>query len=157
MAYFNYDVNVDYSTALESVSEFPAVTICNLNPFDLTKSSDTTSYLIKILLENNISPRVVLNTSDEAFYSINRISTLLKSYVTSDQSISSSFKEAIGFTMSDMLVSCYFNGIACNSSHFKYFRTYDYGNCYTFNYDPDNVYKMSQTGKKNIYKCSLFS
>lgn len=38
-----------------------------------------------------------------------------------------------GFWLGQMLMSCEFQGQACNKSHFYWFHDYNYGNCYRFN------------------------
>ena len=48
-------------------------------------------------------------------------------------SLSSAFRKSIGFQIEDMLVSCMFDYLPCNSSDISYFYHPQYGNCYTFN------------------------
>jgi hypothetical protein len=39
----------------------------------------------------------------------------------------------IGFLLSEMLISCKFQGVTCTESDFYLFHDYNYGNCYRFN------------------------
>jgi len=58
----------------------------------------------------------------------------LKTIVASQGTlISSSDLYSLGFQLSDMLVSCDFNGQPCSVDDFKWWRDYEYGNCFTFN------------------------
>ena len=65
----------------------------------------------------------------------------------------------MGYTLDDMLISCYFNGIQCNTSNFNWFYSYSYGNCYTFN-NPNvssNILKTSKSGPNNGLQLELFA
>jgi amiloride-sensitive sodium channel subunit gamma len=42
-------------------------------------------------------------------------------------------RKDVGYSLETMLISCFYNGIACNTSDFSLVFTYEYGNCYTFN------------------------
>lgn len=131
--YLSYSVNVNYQTILESPTEFPAVSICNLNSFDLTTYSSSGTYINNALINNNISPNINLSTTDMATVKVDEASAILKSAVISDKTLNKTTLQRLGFSMETMLISCYYNGIQCNSSDFSWFRTFEYGNCYTFN------------------------
>lgn len=133
LQYLTYPVNVSYSSVKFSPAEFPAVTLCNLNSFDVTTDIFATKYIDDTLLANRISPLVKLSTSDLAMVKVNEAATILKSAVTADTALNSSYLKKLGFTMETMLISCYYNGIKCSPSNFSWFRTFEYGNCYTFN------------------------
>ena len=55
-----------------------------------------------------------------------------------DASYNDSTRKSAGFLIENMLVSCSFNRLSCNSSDFSYFFHQNYGNCYTFNARTDN-------------------
>ena len=117
-----------------------------MNALDVGSKATTMEYVSQALNESGLSFMVKLDTNQTGFSCITNISTVLKAYVTADTSINASFKESLGMTMDDMLISCYFNGVACNSSDFIYFRTHDFGNCYTFNGLVTDVKQVSRTG-----------
>jgi hypothetical protein len=53
----------------------------------------------------------------------------------------------LGFNLSSMLISCYFNGEKCDISNFSYNISYEYGNCYVFNNgNLENLKKTSRYG-----------
>lgn len=116
LRYFKYSVNVSLKIKSASSQNFPAVTFCNLNPFDLSKSG---SILDQILMENNLK-----NYSDPQL-----VRTLVKSKIAGNFI----HKNSIGFCLKDMLLSCYFNDQECHDSDFVPFYDFDFVNCFTFN------------------------
>ncbi len=119
----------------ETKSDFPAVTVCNLNPFDIVTNKYAAKYIINTFQSNKISPLIVPTDNQTAINLVKIASTILKAYVLADNNLNASnlSRESLGFTMSTMLISCYFNGIQCSASDFYLYETFDYGNCYTFN------------------------
>jgi hypothetical protein len=140
-------------------TEFPAITICNLNPFDVNKN---VSYIEDALKFNNISIIISLNESQQAFRKVNEAAKLLKAFVLSDQKLNSSSLEQLGFTIDAMLISCFYNGLRCTAADFSWTRTFEYGNCYTFNglYSSSGALrepnKTSKAGPSNGLTMELF-
>ena len=66
----------------ESPSPFPAITFCNLNPFDFSKTTFNRTYFSEIIKRNNLSSVVSLSSEDEAFSTISNATTLIKAYIT---------------------------------------------------------------------------
>jgi len=65
-----------------------------------------------------------------------------------------------GFTIEDMLVSCTFEDLQCSTKDFVYSRSFNYGNCYTFNSALNNLSSMPltvQTGLQASFQLELFS
>ena len=58
--------------------------------------------------------------------------------------------------METMLISCYFNGEKCNLSDFYYFHSFEYGNCYTFNYNLSSIRYTSKYGPSSGLSMELF-
>jgi hypothetical protein len=125
--FFDYGVLVKIKVVSQSPVEFPAVTFCNLYPFDRRKASN---YLRDVFTNNNLS------------YGVNRIDpklmvTLLKASVLANSSLSEADRREFGFGIDFMLLKCTFNGVPCNESHFVWRYDFNYGNCYTFNSGKD--------------------
>ena len=59
---------------------------------------------------------------------------------------------ANGFYLSQMLVSCKFNGVPCSLDSFYYYHDYDYGSCYRFNGGKTNNSTNVNSTKINIEK-----
>ena len=119
-------------------------------------SSQTTTgdYVKNILLNNNISPTINA-TNINGYDLVIQASSILKANIIADN-ITSIFREKIGFTMDTMLISCYFNGIKCNSSDFVHSQSYEYGNCYSFNSDLKSVRYTSKYGPTSGLNLELF-
>jgi len=143
-------VNINYQVITDSPTEFPSVSICNLKPFDLTYSEENSDYLMKFLLEKSISPKLSVSSGEYAVDVLEEAASTLKASVSADKSLNDSFLESLGFTLDTMLISCYYNKQKCNKSDFTWFRTFEYGNCYTFNgvYDENNQKLKSKSTSK---------
>jgi hypothetical protein len=99
----------------------------------MTASAEVSNYLMGILQARGISPQINLQDGEYAIDKLEEASSALKASVIADKSLNDSFLESLGFTLDTMLISCYYNNQRCNKSDFTWFRTFEYGNCYTFN------------------------
>ena len=68
-----------------------------------------------------------------------------------------SLMNELSFDIDDILLTCYFNKITCNSSHFTRLTSYDRGNCFMFNFVTTNAKTSSHTGKYYGLKLELFA
>lgn len=128
-----YEVVVSNQIVSESITEFPSVTICNLNPFDVATESYTGQYLVEKLNLNSILPVITSNNETFSYELVDDAASLLKAVASSDKNLTSKQLESLGFTIDTMLISCYFDHVQCNTSAFTWFHDSEYGNCYTFN------------------------
>jgi len=85
--------------------------------------------------KNGILPTISPTTNQTAIYLVKQAATILKANIMKGTNFTNYnlTRENLGFSISTMLVSCYFNGIQCYSTDFYLYETFDYGNCYTFN------------------------
>jgi hypothetical protein len=155
--YFNYQAVVQISVIKQYPTYFPAVTICNLNPFNL-KHTETQEYINKLLQLSNYSymANISMYDSIRLFARTNNtneiltdVSDLLKRLISTDPKPIPK-RQLLGFDLeNDMLVSCSFNKANCNSTSFSSFLSYNYGNCYTFNSGVnlnEDILKTSKVG-----------
>ncbi|RNA31126.1 FMRFamide-activated amiloride-sensitive sodium channel isoform X1, partial [Brachionus plicatilis] len=162
MTYFKYEVVVSYKIISDSPSPFPAITICNLNTFDVSNDLSTGAYLEKILTNNSLTPAIALSENDTAILKVDQINRILRAYATSDKNLSSDDLKKKGFTIDTILVSCFYNNEECFAENFHWFRDNDFGNCYTFNdlFDGNNQkiesLKTSKSGSDNGLKMEIF-
>jgi DNA-binding XRE family transcriptional regulator len=140
----------------ESPTEFPAVTICNLNPFDLTSDNRTGYYVANILEGNEIMPNISIDEGDYALNKVKMVSDTLKATVIANSSLTDEELKALGFSLDDFLISCTFNGRRCNESDFEWSRTFEYGNCYTFNGASSRPKYTSKSGPANGLVLELY-
>ncbi|KAI0207077.1 Degenerin unc-8 [Lamellibrachia satsuma] len=68
--------------------------------------------------------------------------------------LSSKQRQKAGHQLSDMLLSCTWNGRPCNAKNFTYFNNYLYGNCFTFNGVSNNM-NLTTTRSGPLYGLSL--
>lgn len=60
----------------------------------------------------------------------------------------------MGFWLSQMLISCRFQGEPCRQTDFEYFLDYNYGNCYRFN-NASNIREIKNPGWRNGLRLEL--
>ena len=85
------------------------------------------------------------------------ILNMIKSSIYANSSLGKSFMQSISFQLSDMLLSCTYNGNACDSSNFIQFTTYDRGNCYMFNSNTSSIKTSMQSGPFYGLQIELFA
>ena len=105
----------------------PAVSICSLNPFDISANWNNSYYIRNILKTNNIY--IAIKSDEYAEEAVCRAASILRASVTADTCLSQEQLVDLGFTIDKMLISCYFNAQPCHPSNFKWFRDNEYGNC----------------------------
>lgn len=143
---------------MQTIQTFPAVTICNINPFDMG-NSNTTAFYQQVLSSNGLSQNIDPGPNDFAIELVREYMSVLKSSAVSDMRNNSTYIRSLGYDLDTLLISCYFNGFACNSSDFYWYFTYDYGNCYIFNHDygsGENLKVVSQSGPSSGLQLELF-
>ncbi len=85
------------------------------------------------------------------------ILNMIKNSIYANSSLGKSFMQNISFQLSDMLLSCVYNGISCDSSNFIEFTTYDRGNCYMFNSNTSSIKTSTQSGPFSGLQLELFA
>ena len=115
---------------------FPAVTICNINPFKATAILARSMSLLQAnLLWAHIRART--NTSIPIAY----FSSLVQQYDVISGGNSTLYKD-LGHSIGDLVLSCTFDGRRCSTDDFTQ-RTTSSGVCYTFNPNRDFTHHYS--------------
>ncbi|CAF1056474.1 unnamed protein product [Brachionus calyciflorus] len=162
LTYFSFSVVVSYQVLSDSPSPFPAVTICNLNPFDVATENTTGAYINYALKANSITPNISISGEEKGITLVQQAASILRAYATADRNLTDEDRKSLGFTMDTMLVSCFYNHEECNTTEFSWFYDSDYGNCYTFNdlfdgnHELQNTVNTSKAGPDNGLKMELF-
>ncbi|RNA37800.1 amiloride-sensitive sodium channel subunit gamma-like [Brachionus plicatilis] len=148
-----------YSTSVEIyesyLDDFPAVSICNLNPFDTT--DPRTQVYFGQILNIKINP----SSQSPAIYEVRRAFKLLMTNFMDDlraRNFRTDFKIVNNFD--DLVLSCYFNGQKCDSRDFQRFFAFGYGQCFTFNKkinDTTGIKKTSKTGPESGLTLEIFT
>ncbi|XP_046581232.1 amiloride-sensitive sodium channel subunit beta-like [Haliotis rubra] len=137
MNYYRYPVITNTKVEVLEELPFPAVTFCNLSPFNLTKIKAVDPYL------------------EEYFTKISLLGYMAGNLNWSDPGYGSTFRknhkqdwwENITMTPKHMFYSCSMNGVGyqpCTAAMKPVFTTM--GNCATFNWNASDVAKVRLTG-----------
>lgn len=159
--YFQFVAVAQINVIQEYPTSFPAVTICNLNPFNIKVAQ---MYLNNYFTKNNYTYVTFTNDTNymQSYAGTNNTNEILdtalddlKRYIVADKTITVDDRRYMGFDLADdMLISCSFNGKSCSYTNFSYFINYNYGNCYTFNSGNDysnvkqDLLKTSKVGSE---------
>ena len=135
LQFLAYGVTQSTETVLDSVVVFPAVTFCNLRPFDFGKEATVNSIqaLIRDQYPNEISLKEKAKNS-----SVNQIMNFARANIRNNRvdvkgPINDTALFGLGFNWKHMVISCEFNQKECTEVDFYLSYSYEYGNCYTFN------------------------
>ena len=160
IAYYTFSVTASITRIHELPVTFPAVTLCNINPYNEQYSTQYIKEVMKnaecFYLNDIIAFEKCYNTTNtnQAFDSF---IDQLKRITANDNRLTDAIRQYLGYDMRmDMLVSCDFNGIECSARDFHKFWSYEYGNCYTFNqYNITKPLKTSIAGNNYGLKLEL--
>jgi hypothetical protein len=138
--YFKYQTTLSVKLFRESPTDFPAVTFCNLNPFNELRALT----FMKDVLDG---PRdtLVANRSNYSMAQVNNNHMKIIKRRMLNANISSRERSSYGFTIDEMLTYCEFNSKPCSTRDFLCYWHSEYGNCCTFNSGKNS--KPLQTNK----------
>ena len=100
--YFQYKKNINLEILNDIPANFPAVTVCNLNPFYLPRASN---YITSILQKQNLT--YVINITDLTIYDPNETAfslltstqDVIKASILSDSNLNTTSKQLLGWKM----------------------------------------------------------
>ena len=154
--YLNHSVLIKMEIINESPIDFPAVTFCNINPFDQTKSKN---YFDKVLEKQKLeNPHDLSKTN----YTTEEIVNLVSSNAAGDPNLSDKDRNNLGFQLEYMIITCMFDGVNCNLTNIKKNYNPKFGNCYTFNSGFDkygnnvSILKVGEPGSVHGLRLQLF-
>lgn len=158
-AYLQYGTVTTISSYQDSLQTFPAITICNINPFD-SGNPTTYAYMTAQLNASHLSTSITPGSGQYSIYLVRQAMDVIKSSAIANFSSNPSYVYDLGFSINYLLISCYFNGFTCNASDFYQYYSYEYGNCYIFNHDYGNgtsLKKVSKTGPRSGLQLELYT
>ena len=124
MLYLQFGTTVSTEKIRIEEIEFPVVTICNLNAYDVASDELSGTYINKVLKETGLRGHLVPTDDEDAISLIEDANEVLKATIVSDKNLTTENLQDIGFKIETMLVSCYFNGEKCNASDFTWIYSY---------------------------------
>ena len=116
--YFSYVTITSFDTFSETQAPFPAITICNLNPFQ-------TDFALEYI---KMSPMATLLNNDSLDDFRKRLSLLSLLSKLNDTT-----KKQFAYGIEEILISCTFNTQPCTQNDFEWYFHPFYGTCYRFN------------------------
>lgn len=129
MNYFEYETVTKAQRVQLAQTEFPAISICNMNSFMTNKSYEFTKSVLGTVGFNG-------NSSENMNYLFdNRLRTLKlnsASFVFI-KNLTDEEKKSFGYDLNETMLSCTFNLDDCTANQFEWFYDIIYGNCYKFN------------------------
>ena len=171
--YFQYDVTIEISRENEFPAIFPAVTICNMNPFNPSQIV-AFQYIYK-----NVNGAKCFSIKDGGLFlkCLNNVTTFqgigfsnifdtfldtIKRIVAADNKLTGQNRSSLGYLLDNqMLVSCQYNGRTCSQKNgdFTWFWNNNYGNCYTFNgvNQPTAILKTTSTREQSGLQLELIT
>ena len=140
--YLRYEVTLKIDRYQDLPATFPAITICNVNPFNeqyaYSYLRNSSSKAACFDLTNGDEFTTCYNSTDTST-AFDDFKQKLKRIVGNDITLTDADYNLIGYDLDyDMMISCTFNGQQCYATDFKQYWDNYYGNCYTFNYGNDN-------------------
>ncbi|GIY36166.1 acid-sensing ion channel 3 [Caerostris extrusa] len=150
--FFKYPVVVSFEIDRKDSLEFPAVSVCNLNPLQsgINPWSDEPVKLTpdyKLIFSERRSLQNC-NRYNNGTFAVNeknekRLKFLMKYYTISDEQ-----RLLLGINTSEFLDECSFNNRRCSSVHLTNFSDLRYGNCISFNkkLKGEEPLRISETG-----------
>ncbi|KAL5010552.1 hypothetical protein ScPMuIL_012857 [Solemya velum] len=141
--YYTYPTNTDITLTHNDSMQFPAVTICNVNPISLSALRNPrvkTSYLTRILTSIERTPNINITVEDwddlvdDSYF--NNIDGDRAAYLEIQglyMNLSEDERRTYGHQLDTMMLSCVFNEYRCSPLNFSYFHNPKHGNCFVFN------------------------
>jgi hypothetical protein len=152
--YSKFEVVSRMQMAYEIPTQFPSVTICNNFPF---KTKESMRFLKQVLDQNNLTG---LNAN---MFGIDpKVNVKIAKYLSDlnalNPHLNDSYRQSFGLTRNEMLLSCFYNTIACLSDDsFENFYHPRYGNCFRFNSGRQaDILQSVKSGKLNGLQFELF-
>ncbi len=130
-----------------------------MNPFDYAQNK---AYLDGQLALYNFSTAINASAINlPAIFVAKKALRLIKALALSNSKSDAAFVASLGWNISDFMISCFFNGLQCTPNDFYFWSSFEYGNCYTFNYASqsrgDGLKQTSKTGPDNGLSLELFA
>ena len=130
MDYLNYDVVTKTRVHHELPTQFPTVTVCNINPF-VTQNA---SQFIRNIMAKELDLDVLNSTPSTGllkYIEYAHVLALAERFKPEFKEIS---RQSFGFLLEDILFRCEFDENDClNQNSFSKINTYSMGDCFQFN------------------------
>ena len=154
LQYFEFKTISKYHIVEEVPTKFPAIDICNLNPYD---GNQLKNYASQVLKNNSDSTKSVYFIQD-----VKLMTASFKSFLEKMVENQTYLFYVLGYYFYQMVFSCQYNDAPCYITDFKYYHNYDFGSCFSYNlgYDfwnkPVELKKSTQAGEQYGLQLEIF-
>ena len=135
VAYFEYPVNTQIIEVYENPTQFPMITMCNINPYVSTAG---TTFVRQTLSDNAIID-VISSPALKEFFTYNKSQTTANLYsartllMHNAMNQNDTYRSTFGYSQDSFIISCMFNGFLGELTEMSRIYHPTYGNCYQFN------------------------
>ena len=150
-SYYSWEYVTNIDVIQEVPTEFPAITICNLNIYE----SEFAQQLLKQIFSN------LGNISNDSYY--HSVTTKYSfQFISMGDNFNDENRRNLSLPLKDFLIDCNFGLSKCSAEEFDWYYSMQYGNCYTFNSghnikgQKQLVRNSSQAGSFNGLRLELF-
>ena len=129
--YYSHDVNSKIELINERPAPFPAITICDNDPF----SSDSAQNLLQSIGVSALGSDINTSTFKEAYTYSKTLTKLAKMYVSSPN-FTNEDRQSLASNLLDLIAECYFDNQDCEenfTAFSNWYFSYDFGNCVQIN------------------------
>jgi hypothetical protein len=156
--YHAYPVTTTTRFVNEKEASFPAVAVCNTNPFTTEKSVDFLTEYIENTTDTkyNATNQSKINFVNNHFFQTGYNQSFeyeASNYVFFHQTDEQ--KKSFGLPIEQMLINCQFNGVQCHAANWTWMYTLWNGNCFVFN--KENTNKVKSINKENGLTVEIFT
>lgn len=147
--YYSRSVLTTIEMTEDSMITFPAVTLCNLNPF-------STFEAIEFVKKSPLNLSQAANLDGANYLDASVGLSYAKRAELQGSNVSESLRKSMGLDLDSFMLLCIYNGRACNlSKDFEWIYNSEFGNCFTFGNANGNK-QVFKEGKDNGLVVSMF-
>ena len=130
LQFYQYNVSTSIRIINESPTPFPAVAICDVNPF----TSQYAQFLVQQKTLDAFGLDIVnLSGTEYELVVVNKVAKIVKSFAA-NSGFGDENRKRLGADLINSVRPCFFNDILCDSvNDFRWFYHFNYGNCLLFN------------------------
>ena len=123
--FLHFEVISSYLYKNEVPTIFPAVDICNLNPYD---GNQLKNYASQVLKNSSDSTKSLYYIEDTEI-----MTASFKSFLEKMVENQTYLFYVMGYYFYQMLFSCQYNNAPCYITDFHFYHNYDFGSCFSYN------------------------
>lgn len=132
LTYFTYETVTKTEQIYLLSTDFPAISICNVDAF---MTNESTRFVEELFFQNMSLSQTELEVlfSNFTIYNLLLYKYLAGTNAYDPASRSDEFRKKLGYSLDEILFSCTYNLFPCSASDFIWYFDVFYGNCFMFN------------------------